>query len=230
MGIISPIRVDANGNPIATGSLQALGKDDFLKLLITKLTHQDPLKPMEDEAFVAELAQFSSLEQLSNLNEALNNSLEWDYLQMQTINNTMATSLIGKDIKASFNNIYLDDDNLPRINYTTTEFAGSIQITIKNTDGAVVRTLTEENVPPGNNSIEWDGKDENGNRLSEGFYQIEISGVDSNGDGISPSTYLEGRVTGVIYRDGSAYLQVNGLEIPLAEVSAIYETESEGGD
>lgn len=221
MGIISPIGIDANGDPIKTGSMQTLSKDDFLQLLVAKLTHQDPLKPMDDEDFIAQLAQFSSLEQLQNLNEALANSLQWDYLQMQTINNTMATSLIGKEVKATFSNVYLDNDNRPNINYTTTEYAASIWVTIKDIDGAVVRTLTGEDVPPGNNSVIWDGKDENGKRLAEGFYTVDVSGVDANGGSISPSTYVEGRVTSVIYRDGSAYLQVNGLEIPLADVNAI---------
>jgi len=228
MGIISPVAVDGNGQPIMTGASQTLGKDDFLKLLVTKLTHQDPLSPMDDEAFVADLAQFSSLEQLQNLNKALDDSLNWDYLQMQTINNTMATSLIGKEVKASYSNIYLDNDNRPTINFSTTEYAEKVEITIKNADGSVVRTLTSEAVPPGNNSIIWDGKDTNGNRLAEGSYQIEINGVDAEGNKITPSTYIQGKVTGVAYRGGSAFLQINGMEIALADVTAIYDVQKEG--
>jgi flagellar basal-body rod modification protein FlgD len=228
MGVITPLAVDQYGNPVPTGSQKTLGKDEFLQLLIAKLTHQDPLNPIEDEAFVADLAQFSSLEQLSNLNESLSTSLEWDYLQMQTINNTMATSLIGKGIKATFSNMYLDSENQPKINYTTTESAEEVTISIKDADGSVVRTLTMENVPPGHNSIVWDGKDENGNRLADGFYQFEVSAVDADGGSVTTSTYVEGKVTGVIYRDGSAYLQVDGLEIPLAEVTEIFELNQEG--
>lgn len=228
MGIISPVAVDSNGQPITTGSSQTLGKDDFLKLLVTKLTHQDPLSPMDDEAFVADLAQFSSLEQLQNLNEALDDSLNWDYLQMQTINNTMATSLIGKDVKATYSNIYLDDDNRPTINFSTTEYAEKVEVTIIDADGAVVRTITSEAVPPGNNSIIWDGKDTNGNRLAEGTYQIGINGVDAEGNKITPSTYIQGKVTGIVYRSGSAYLQINGMEIALADVTAIYDVREEG--
>jgi len=225
MSFISPIQVDSRGNPIQTGHLRELGKDDFLKLLVTKLQNQDPMNPMQDEAFVAQLAQFSSLEQLSNLNENLMQSLDWDYLQMQTINNTMATSLIGREIKATGNNLYLDEDNMPQMGYSASEFAETVRITISDGNGLVVRTIELENVPAGSNTFIWDGKDKNGERLAEGFYSVSASGVGAEGEAINVSTSIEGRVTGVVYRQGSAYLTVNGMEIPLADVTSIKEVE-----
>lgn len=225
MGIISPLGVDSRGNPATTGHLKTLGKDDFLQLLVTKLKNQDPLNPMSDEAFVAELAQFSSLEQLQNMNDALSNSLDLDYLQMQTINNTMATSLIGREIKATFSNIYLDSDNLPEIGYATTDHAKSVRVIITDIDGNIVATLTEEDIPAGNNSMTWDGKNDNGDRLPEGYYNIEITAYDADGGSFTPSVFIQGKVTGVIYHDGAAYLQVNGMEIPLSGINVISEAQ-----
>jgi flagellar basal-body rod modification protein FlgD len=230
MGYISPLGTDSNGNELTTGSLKELGKDEFMQLLVTKLQNQDPLDPMDDEAFIAELAQFSSLEQLQNLNSNLETALNWDYLQMQTINNTMATSLIGNNVVANFSNIYLDDANVPEIGYSTDNYADSIKVTITDIDGNVVNTLYEDNVVAGEHTVAWDGKDADGNRLAVGFYQVEITGTDVDGNSFKPSTYLEGRVTGVVYRDGSAYLKVNGLEIPLSDVSVINEPDSQDED
>ena len=100
--IISPVATDSNGNPKATGSAQSMGQDDFLNMMITKLKYQDPMKPMDDEDFIAQLAQFSTLEQMNNIADGIASSNQWDFLQMQSINNSMATGLIGKDIIANY--------------------------------------------------------------------------------------------------------------------------------
>ena len=96
-----------------TGSVQNLGKDEFLQLMVTKLQNQDPLNPMEDEDYIAQLAQFSSLEQLTNISDGLDESNEWDYLQMQSINNVMAAGLIGKEVEASYDQVYYDGTKQP---------------------------------------------------------------------------------------------------------------------
>ncbi len=225
MGIISPLGVDSRGNPLTTGHLKELGKDDFLQLLVTKLKNQDPLNPMQDEAFIADLAQFSSLEQLQNLNDSLSNSLDYDYLQMQTINNTMATSLIGRNITASYSDIYLNSTNQPEIGYTLDDYAANVRVSITDADGNVVATRTVEDVAAGNNSYVWDGKDNYGERLPEGYYSVKIDATGADGDSLTPSIFVQGRVTGVVYNDGAAYLQVNGMEIPLSGISEISEAQ-----
>lgn len=73
------------------GEKTNLGKDSFLKLLVTELKHQDPTKPMEDKQFIAQMAQFSSLEQMSNLNKETKNLI-------RSSQSTEAYSLLGKNI------------------------------------------------------------------------------------------------------------------------------------
>ncbi len=73
-------------------SSQQLGKDDFLKLLLTQLTNQDPTSPMEDTQFISQMAQFSSLEQMTNMNESFKK-------MVSVINSSQAASTLGKSVE-----------------------------------------------------------------------------------------------------------------------------------
>ncbi|UCD62804.1 MAG: flagellar biosynthesis protein FlgD [Candidatus Zixiibacteriota bacterium] len=230
MGFISPVGSDAQGNPRATGSMQSLGKDDFLQLLVTKLQNQDPLKPMEDEDFVAQLAQFSSLEQMYNIAEGIASSNEWDFLQMQSINNVMASGLIGKDVKATYEGVYVDQDNAPQITYTMSSPADEVTFVITDMSGNTVATVTQDNVDAGVNTFTWEGCDSAGNRVDQGYYLVEATATTSSGATIKPSLSLAGRVEAIVYREGAAYLRVNGTEVALGDVSAIGEPGTYTGE
>ena len=78
-------------------AVKTLGKDDFLKLFITQLQAQDPLKPMDGTEFTAQMAQFSSLEQLSNMSSGIDKLL----LFQGSLQNTLTTGLIGKQVKVA---------------------------------------------------------------------------------------------------------------------------------
>jgi flagellar basal-body rod modification protein FlgD len=71
---------------------RSLGKDDFLKILLTQLTHQDPTKPLEDREFVAQMAQFSTLEQMSNMNGEIAKVLA-------VLARSQAVALLGKTVE-----------------------------------------------------------------------------------------------------------------------------------
>ena len=81
-----------------------LGKDDFLKMMIAQLKHQDPMNPMDGTAFTAQLAQFSSLEQLQNVNTQLTSFTK----QQQALGNSQAVNLIGKQVLAKGNTVSVD--------------------------------------------------------------------------------------------------------------------------
>ena len=81
-------RKNKTGEP---GEKTSMGKESFLKLLVTELKHQDPTKPMEDKEFIAQMAQFSSLEQMSNLNKEVNNLLT-------SSRASQAYSILGREV------------------------------------------------------------------------------------------------------------------------------------
>ena len=223
MGFISPVATDSNGNQRATGSQQTLGKDDFLKLLVAKLQYQDPMSPMEDEDFAAQLAQFSSLEQMQNIADGIAQSNQWDLLQMQSLNNAMASGFIGREIKAEYDTVYIEDGNPATISFSLPESASEVTLTIKDAEGKVVKTLAESQLPAGANSIIWDARDTAGNRVADGTYSIEATALAQSGASITPKLSLIGLVQSVLYKDGAAYMRVNGIDIPLGDIAGVGE-------
>lgn len=230
MGFISPIPTDTRGNQIKTGGQQVMGRDEFLQLLVAKLQHQDPLKPVTDEEFVSQLAQFSTLEQMNQISEGIATSNQWDFLQNQSINNTMAANLIGKEVRATYNGIFLQDEGSTSINYSNDSFATEIKFTIKNEAGEVVNSFVKANVSSGTNKAEWDGKDNLGNRLASGYYTVEISAIASDGSTYKPKLSLVGIVKSITYKDGGSYLSVNGTDVALGDIISIGEPGTLGGN
>ena len=103
----------ANTQGVQGSSRQALGKDDFLKLLITQMRYQDPLSPMDNTQFLAQMAQFSSLEQMQNLNESFDQSM----LLSQSLNNSSAAGFIGRHVRASGDGVTLGPSGSVELGY-----------------------------------------------------------------------------------------------------------------
>lgn len=181
-----------------------LGKEEFLKLLITQLENQDPLNPMDDKEFVAQLAQFSSLEQLTNISE-----------QVKTINknNTKqdmvgAVGFIGKDIMAAGDQISKDGNNVSAMYYSIEDPVQKIFFNIFDQHGNMVRTVETQARQAGEYEFNWDGRDYNGNAVSDGNYSVYMAAEGINGEPVLADTRVAGRVSGVQNIDGVSYLRL----------------------
>ncbi len=214
---------DTGGSSQTEAASKLLDKDAFMKLLVAKLSNQDPLNPMADEAFVAQLAQFSSLEQLQNMNTNLQQDIQWNYLLSQTISNTMATSLIGRTVRADSSALYIKDGGSANVVMTLDRPVTDLTVTIHDENGRVVRTFSQQDTAAGDVVINWDGTDDTGSQCAAGTYTVEVSATDVNGNSYTPDQFLEGVVSGVTYRDGIALLNVDGQQLPLASVLEVKE-------
>ena len=204
-----------------------MGKDAFMELMIAQLQNQNPLDPMDGTEYAAQLAQFSSLEQLTNLNDSMNASIDADYYLTQSINNTLTATLIGNDAKLAsptLNNIGQDDIEF---GYTLPVDALSVTIEIYNENGALVRTISEENISDGDHKLSWDFSDDNGTKLPEGSYSFEVSAKDTKGENLTVSSYGMGRIDGVRFGENGTSLIVGGIEYNLADIIEILYHDSE---
>jgi flagellar basal-body rod modification protein FlgD len=215
---VSAIGASASTTSSSTQT-QTLGKDDFLKLLVAQLKNQDPLKPTDSTQYVAELAQFSSLEQLTNVNDNLKTVQLFD----QSINNAQAVNFVGKTIKASGSMFEIGSGKPHEIQYQLGEDAAKVYVSIKDATGATVRKIEMDQMTAGSQSVVWNGKDDNGKAVPSGTYSFSVNAVDSSGDAMTTAAYIEETVTGIGYHDGSTYLQANGIEIPYSAILEVTE-------
>jgi flagellar basal-body rod modification protein FlgD len=200
---------------------QTLGKDDFLKLLVTQLQNQDPMNPTDSTEFVAQLAQFSSLEQLSNVNE----NLKVVQLFEQSINNAQAVNFVGKTVKASGSMFELGTGETHEIQYQLGEDADTVYVSIYNSSGEIVKKIEMDKMTAGKQSVVWDGKDENGNAAPAGTYSFSLQAKNKDGEIMESAAFIEEIITGVSYHSGNTYLLAKGIEIPYAAIIEVSEPE-----
>jgi len=196
-----------------------LGKDSFLKLLITQMQYQDPLSPMDNTEFVAQMAQFSSLEQMQNLNAKLDTSM----LLAQALNNSATAGLIGRHVRAAGDGVQLGATGEVELGYFLPKEAATVSITIYDDTGNAVRTLVPSGTSAGSHRVAWNGADLEGERLPAGRYTFDVSAKDEEGLDVGGATVVAGLVEGVSYHDGGSYLLVDGREVSLSDVLEVFE-------
>lgn len=221
MDAITQIRSETSAlNRLSATPGSDLGKDEFLRLLVTQLQNQDPVNPMDSSQFASQLAQFNSVEQLINVNDTLSAMIQSQELIGTGLNNTLASSLPGKSVKAISNQIALDSTRETDIYFDLGQAATEIELTIRNALGDVVRTVTLENKNMGEHSWTWDGKANDGKSLAEGTYTVSVQA--KNGvNAVQAQTYVKGTVEKVKYTNQGVQLLVNGMFIGLGDVEEI---------
>ena len=220
--------LNANGaNTVAKVPTRELGKEAFLKLLTVQLKNQDPLDPVKNEAFVAQLAQFSSLEQLQNINQALTDGNKTgsdnSAATLAAVSNNTAVSLIGKQVEVTQNSLTLPASGSVNVNYNLEGSADRITAEISDPLGRHVRNL--ELHPSGlQGTMVWDGKDDNGIRRDAGTYRLSLT-AQAGSQPVNATSIATREITGVRTRQGTEPLLLfNGGSTPLSSVSGIFST------
>lgn len=221
MNGVASVSSDFAGSGLGSLGQASMGKDEFLKLLVQQLKNQDPMSPMESQDFAAQLAQFSSLEQLTNMSGMMEESMTVDLMLTQAINNTMATSFIGKNISAVGNTVSMEPGTVSELSFKLEGQAKTVTVKIMNAAGNVVKEIEMDGLSAGKHFVEWDGTNANGEELPSGEYTFEVVAVDSEDNSVTATTMTTGNVTGIQYTNGGAVFIVNGNEIPFNQVLEI---------
>jgi flagellar basal-body rod modification protein FlgD len=192
---------------------QQVGMEQFLRLLVTQLQHQDPLKPMEAREFTTQLAQFSMLEQAFQTNQHLKTLSLYE----ASANNAMATSFIGREVTALGDSVLLAEGGAP-VAFRLKGDAVRTDVLLLDASGKVVRSLALGRKSAGEQTLIWDGKDQHGRLLPAGTYRFEVVAQDARGAAVEVDRYLRGRVTSTLFRDGQTSVMINGITVPAGNV------------
>ena len=201
-----------------------MGKEDFLKLLTTQLRYQNPLSPDDPKEFVAQLAQFSSLEQLLNVNTKLDNFSTTVQSLQNSQNMAQGVSLLGKTVRAQGNSFTVTSGTASAGTVILGSDAKSVKVSISNSSGQLVRTLDLGSQSSGENQISWDGKDSQGNQVADGSYSFQVTAVDAKGNAVTTASYFTGTVEEVLQDQNTIYVKVNGRLIPISSIFAVDES------
>ncbi|MEQ9325159.1 MAG: FlgD immunoglobulin-like domain containing protein [Polyangiaceae bacterium] len=205
------------GIDTATGN-QAVDKEAFLKLLVAQLQQQDPLSPVDGTEWVAQLAQFSVVEQQMQQSE----QLDLISLQLTGIASNEAIGLIGKEVTVQGDMISFDGVEATGFSVDLQKPAAEVTVTIRDAQGNAVKTMELGAQKAGPLPVTWDGTDENGDTVPPGSYSVEVSARDADGNPVTVSQDVTGTVVGVTFDKG--YPEVildSGVTAPISDLISV---------
>lgn len=209
------------GGALSQATSQQVGKDGFLKMLVTQLKNQNPTDPMKGRDFASQLAQFSSVEQLTSIGDQLEAQKGGNQALMRSVNSGVATDLIGRTVEAKGNQFSRSGEGETTLGMDLNSPASEVTVTIRDDAGNAVRTRTLDNVQAGSKEITWDGTSDAGNQVPDGDYSFEIEATDPQGESVEASPYLKGSVDQITFGEDGTKLWVNGAEISMDRVRSV---------
>jgi flagellar basal-body rod modification protein FlgD len=218
-GVLSGViqKAIASSGDTATTPAQSLDKDDFLRLLTTQLRNQDPLNPISNADFIAQTAQFSSLEQLQKMNGALERLTG----QMGGSATANAAALLGRVVTVNGTPVGLEAGRPVNLGYSLAASASSAVLVVQDGAGKVVRTMQLGQKGRGPHQVAFDGRDDQGRLLPSGSYVYRLVAVDGTGRVIPGTITGAGQVTGINVEDGQVVLMVGDQRVPWSNVVGV---------
>lgn len=204
-----------SGSSAAAGSRDYVGKQDFLKLLVTQLKNQDPTNPLQPHEFAAQLAQFTSVEQLTQLNAGIATLSDQSQLSTLMSETSFSASLVGKHIVAQGDQVEIPKSGPGNVRIDVGLGGGAGTLTLKDANGRTVATAPLGKLAAGPQTVELPAD------LPPGKYTYSVECKGANDAKVAVRTFVTGTVDGVHFSNGSITLRVGSMEIGLDALSEI---------
>lgn len=202
---------------VDTTNKNILGKDDFMKLLLTELQYQDPTEPMDSEKILTQTSQLATLEASENTNKALSDLAAslGNSQQFSTI------AAIGKTADIGSNALVLDEgsDTTFEVYFPDDVERGNVEILDVN--GNILKTLDVGTNPKGVYQFTWDGTDSTGNVVESGIYYATASYTNPNGDALTTRVGAY-PIESVRFEGGETLVKIGSNYVPLSQIVEVY--------
>lgn len=195
----------------------SMGKDDFLKLLVTQLQKQDPMNPEDPTQFTSQLTQYSSLEQLVNVNTNLQGLTDQQLASTQLT----ATSYIGKVVNVSGNTLNVSQGSATAGHYSLPADSAVTSLEVYDASGKLINTISLGSQKTGSHDFTWTGQNTSGQTVADGTYHFTLTAQDATGQAIDTTTSVTGTVNGVSFENGKTQLQVGGSSYSLSDLLSV---------
>ena len=219
MSISSVNTYDSSSTTTTTSSSSTsldLTSSDFITLMVQQLQNQNPLDPTDTDTYMSQLVSFASYDTESSINDQLSTIV--DSLDSTVSDNGLG--YIGYTVNATGSTTTLADGEATWT-YTLDSDAADTTITIYDEDGNEVWSGDGE-TDAGTYTFSWDGVTSDGTQLEDGGqYTIEVSATDEDGDDVSGSTTIVGKVTGLDVEDGDSMLMIGDASVAVENVISI---------
>lgn len=205
------------------GPHNQMGKDEFLKLLTFQLQNQDPMNPMEQNKLTGELAQFSQLEQLSNLNKKFDEGNKTKAME----DKFYAASFVGKKVVTSGSSVHLKNDgDAGEVLYKLDGDAAKVMVRIVDEKNNIMGEIWRDGQSQGSHQATWDGVQLDGAPAVKGTYRAQVKAWDNMGNEVGAKTEATGVVQSVTFDEGEPVLTVNGQKVYLRDVQSFHTADS----
>ena len=209
LGSIPGVRLFDDGPKVPTNPNNSLGQEEFLRLMITQLQNQDPFEPMENGEFLGQMAQFSTVTGIGELQKSFDATAQ----ALQGAQALQAAALVGREALLKSDQLAFDGQNPARGSLELPPGSLQAQVEIRDASGQLIRRVPATVAPDGRASFSWDGFGEDGVERAAGTYSISAT-VRVGNQMQAAETLVWGRIESVTLgssRNGSAVLNIAGL-------------------
>lgn len=189
---------------------KALDKDDFMRIMITEMKHQDPTKPMDSDRMATQMAQVTSVEQMKNVASAVDKLAE----KSNATDRLAMSSMIGKTVTVDKGRFVHQKGTVSAINFDLPENAEKIKLSIQNEKGEEIASRELEPKNAGPNTYNWDGINASSIQSTTGTYLVRVEAEGAGGKKLKVDPITKEEVVGVTFEGGDTNFLVGDPKNP----------------